>query len=112
MPSVSAAADLVIFRAGSSTLSELSLLRKPAILVPYPNVTNNHQLHHAQVLAKAGGAVVMEEGSFTQDSLFGALSELLLSPERMDEMSKAMKSCGISDATDRITDIILGIANH
>lgn len=107
MPRVMAAADLVICRAGASTLSELTLLGKPAILVPSPNVTNNHQEKNARVLEAAGGARVLLEGQFTQDNLLGEISDMLSDPEKLLEMSGQMKKLGVPDATDKIADVIL-----
>jgi UDP-N-acetylglucosamine--N-acetylmuramyl-(pentapeptide) pyrophosphoryl-undecaprenol N-acetylglucosamine transferase len=64
MPRVMAAADLVMCRAGASTLAELTYMGKPVILVPSPNVTNNHQEKNARVIENAGGAKVFLEGEF------------------------------------------------
>lgn len=108
MPRVMAAADLVLCRAGASTLSELTLLGKPAILVPSPNVTNNHQEKNARVLEAAGGARVLLEGQFTQDCLLGEISDMLSDPVKLLEMSAKMKKLGVPDAADKIADVILG----
>lgn len=110
MPRVLAAADLVICRAGASSLAELTLLGKPAILVPSPNVANNHQEKNARVLEEAGGARVRLEGQFTQDSLFGEVSDLLQNPNTLLEMSARMKELGVPDAVERITDEVLTLA--
>ena len=110
MPRVLAAADLVICRAGASSLAELTLLGKPAILVPSPNVANNHQEKNARVLEAAGGARVRLEGQFTQDSLLGEVSELLSNPTTLLEMSAKMKELGVPDAVEKITDVVLGLA--
>ena len=112
MPRVMAAADLVICRAGASTLSELTLLGKPAILVPSPNVTNNHQERNARVLEAAGGARVLLEGQFTQDSLLGEISNLLSDPERLLVMSGKMKSLGFPDAAEKIADVVQELVNE
>ena len=69
MPLVMDAADLVLCRAGASTLAELTCIGKPAVLIPSPNVTNNHQERNARVLEHAGGAKVLLEGAFTADDL-------------------------------------------
>ena len=110
MPLVMAAADLVMCRAGASTLAELTAMGKPAVLIPSPNVTNNHQEKNARVLAEAGGARLLLEPDFTADSLLGLVSELLHHPEQLDEMSVRMSALGLPDATDRIADIVLGLA--
>ena len=109
MPLVMAAADLVICRSGASTLSELAVLGKPAVLVPSPNVTNNHQEKNARVLEKAGAAVVIPESEITEDKLLGSVSLLLSRPDTLDAMSEQMKKIGISDATEKIAAIILDL---
>lgn len=110
MPRVMAAADLVLCRAGASTLSELSFMGKPVILVPSPNVTNNHQEKNARVLEKAGGAKVLLEGKFDAESLLASVRELLHDGDALSKMSDAMKSLALPGATDRICDIILDLA--
>lgn len=109
MPLVMAAADLVVCRSGASTLSELCVLGKPAILVPSPNVTNNHQEKNARVLEKAGAAVLIPESEITPDKLLGSVSLLLTRPETLEAMSAQMRSIGVSNATERIADIVLSL---
>lgn len=107
MPLVMAASDLVICRSGASTLSELAVLGKPAILVPSPNVTNNHQEKNARVLEKAGAAVLIPEREVTADKLLGSVSLLLSQPDTLNSMSEQMRKIGISDATEKIANIVL-----
>ena len=109
MPRVMAAADLILCRAGASTLSELAYMGKPVILVPSPNVTNNHQEKNARVLEKAGGAKVFLEGEFDAQSLLDTVRELLGDEDKLTEMSEAMRSLAVPGATDRICDIILSL---
>ncbi len=112
MPRVMAAADLVICRSGASTLSELAVLGKPAILVPSPNVTSNHQEKNARVLEKAGAAVLIPESEITPDKLLGSVSLLLSRPDTLAAMSEQMKKIGVTNATERITDIVLELADR
>ena len=107
MPLVMAAADLVLCRAGASTLAELTYLGKPAILVPSPYVTNNHQEKNARVLEHTGGAKVLLEPDLTGDDLLSAIRALLADPAALERMAGNMKSCGVPDATERIADIVL-----
>ena len=109
MPRVMAAADLILCRAGASTLSELAYMGKPVIIVPSPNVTNNHQEKNARVLEKAGGAKVFLEGEFDAQSLLDTVRELLGDEGKLSEMSEAMRSLAVPGATDRICDIILSL---
>lgn len=111
MPQVMAAADLVVCRSGASTLSELGILGKPAILVPSPNVTNNHQEKNARVLEKAGAAVLIPESDITADKLLGSVSLLLSRPDTLNAMAEQMKKLGVGDATERISDIVLELTS-
>lgn len=107
MPRVMTAADLVMCRAGASTISELCYMGKPVIIVPSPNVTNNHQEKNARVLEAAGGAKVLLEGEFDAQSLLADVKELLSDDEKLSAMSAAMTSLAAEDATERICGIIL-----
>ena len=102
MAVVMRAADLVICRAGASTISELTALGVPALIVPSPYVTNNHQEKNARVLEEAGGAVVLLEKDSSGQALFQAACAILHDEPRRLEMEKAMASLGIRDATERI----------
>lgn len=108
MPRVMAAADLIMCRSGASTLGELTALGRPAILVPSPNVTNNHQEKNARVLEAAGAARVRLEGEFTAESLYNEVCALLGDRPELESMSRAMARQGVREATDRIAEIILG----
>ena len=110
MSRVMAAADLVLCRAGASTLSELAMMGKPAVLVPSPNVTNNHQEKNARVLEKAGGAIVLPEPGLTSETLVKTVMELIHDTARLEKMEQAMRGYAVPDATERITDVVLGLA--
>ncbi len=109
MPRVMAAADLILCRAGASTLAELTYLGKPVIIVPSPNVTDNHQEKNARVLEKAGGARVLLEGEFDAASLLEEVQKLLNDRGSLQNMAAAMHSLSVSDATERICDQILSL---
>ena len=109
MPRVMAAADLILCRAGASTLAELTYLGKPVLIVPSPNVTDNHQEKNARVLEKAGGAKVFLEGQFDAASLLREVRSLLKDPKQLAAMSAAMRSLAARDATERICDEILSV---
>lgn len=87
------AADVVISRAGASTLCELTALGKPAILVPSPYVTDNHQEYNARAVENAGGAKVILEKDFNPDTISGALNEML-SGDVLAKMKKSSKAVG------------------
>lgn len=107
MPRVMAAADLILCRAGASTLAELTYLGKPSLIVPSPNVTDNHQEKNARVLERAGGAKVFLEGEFDAASLLTEVRALLADRETLDAMGSAMAALAVPEATDRICDRIL-----
>ncbi|MCD7748867.1 MAG: UDP-N-acetylglucosamine--N-acetylmuramyl-(pentapeptide) pyrophosphoryl-undecaprenol N-acetylglucosamine transferase [Oscillospiraceae bacterium] len=110
MPKVMAAADVIICRSGASTISELTYLGKPAVIVPSPNVVNNHQEKNARVLADAGAARMLLEGAIDGAALYNEVTSLLHDPQAMARMHMASRNLGVDDATDRITSIVLGLA--
>jgi len=98
MPIAMAAADLVISRAGAMTLSELAGMGKAAILIPSPNVADNHQYHNAKALADAKAAILVEEREFDEGMLAVAVESLLNNPERRNEMGRAIRAFRGEDA--------------
>ena len=109
MAPVMRAADLVLCRAGASTISELTALGIPALIVPSPYVTNNHQEKNARVLEQAGGAVVVLEKDSSGQALFQAACGILRDGDRRTAMENAMSALGIRDATERIYQTVLEI---
>ena len=109
MARVCRAADLVICRAGASTISELTALGVPALMVPSPYVTNNHQEKNARALEESGGAVVLLERECSGQALVQAASGILRDEERRAEMERSMLSLGIRDAGERIWQTVLEI---
>ncbi len=101
MPLRMSAADLVVSRAGAMTLSELGRMALPAVLVPSPNVTDDHQLINANTVANAGAALVAEEKTFGEGTLTAAVESLLADSERLREMGQAAKRFTDAD-TDRL----------
>lgn len=112
MAPVMRAADLVICRAGASTISELTALGVPALIVPSPYVTNNHQEKNARVLESAGGAEVLLEKDCSGQAMFQAACGILHDTERRKQMEMAMASLGIRDATERIYQTVLEICQE
>ena len=109
MDLVMRAADLVISRAGASTIGELTALGVPALMVPSPYVANNHQEKNARALEEAGGAAVLLEGECTPQRLFQTTCAILKDEQRLRDMEQAMASLGIRDATERIYEVIKNI---
>lgn len=100
------AADVVICRAGAMTLTELAMMRKPAILIPSPNVTDNHQYKNAKVLADAGAAVLLEESELSFESINGAVSDIYQSREKRESICKAIAEFATPDVDRRIYEEI------
>ncbi|MEL4106012.1 UDP-N-acetylglucosamine--N-acetylmuramyl-(pentapeptide) pyrophosphoryl-undecaprenol N-acetylglucosamine transferase [Oscillospiraceae bacterium WX1] len=110
MPTVMAAADLVVCRGGASTLAELTLMGKPAVIVPSPNVTNNHQEKNAAQLSKAGGAVVLHERDCTGEKLYQTVKRLVSNKQQLAEMAVSMKKAGVPDSAKKIVELIISMS--
>ena len=113
MPLVMDAADLVLCRAGASTLAELSCIGKPAILIPSPNVTNNHQEKNARALESAGGCRVLLEKDATPQKLYDEIGDMLSDPLRLHAMGENATVLAAHDASEKIyREILRAIENH
>ncbi len=106
MPTVMAAADLVICRAGAATISEVAAAGKPAIFVPSPNVTDNHQEKNARILEQHGGAVVLRESECSGEKLYEETKRLLGAREDLEAMGRAVQETAVPDSAERIYQII------
>ena len=114
MPTVMAAADVIISRAGASTLNEIGASGTPCILIPSPNVTNDHQTKNARVLAERGGAVLIPEGEDMGQKLYDTVIELMGDHERRSAMSAALRNVVVLDCAQRMCGMIeeLAAKNH
>ena len=106
MPTCMAAADLVICRAGAITLSEIQAMGKPAILIPSPNVAENHQYHNAMALVNAGAAEIIEESELSGETLMKTVDKMLLDPEKLNTISENSRKMAITDANERIYSVV------
>ena len=111
MPELLAAADLVISRAGALTLAELEAVGRAAVLIPSPNVAENHQYYNALELQKAGAAVVIEEKNLTGEGLIETVQQLLAQPGKLAEMGANAKTLGNPHSLDLITEKLLKLVN-
>ncbi|HED24178.1 MAG TPA: undecaprenyldiphospho-muramoylpentapeptide beta-N-acetylglucosaminyltransferase, partial [Firmicutes bacterium] len=102
MPAALAAADLAVTRSGATTLAEITAIGLPAILIPSPNVVNNHQYYNARVLADAGAAVLIEEKDFNCLSLKSEIDRLFGDPETLAGMGRHSRKLGLTDAAARL----------
>ncbi len=102
MPEALAAADLAITRSGATTLAELTALGLPAILVPSPNVVNNHQYFNARILADVGAAILIEEKDFNRDRLEREINRISGKPDLRAGMKQKSRALGVVDAAERL----------
>ena len=105
-----AAADVVVSRAGAITVSEIAALAKPSILIPSPNVVRNHQEQNAREFEAKGAAVVITEDILTSDILYDKIVEMTLDKQRLNEMSKNVRTLAKCDALDEIYKVVKKIA--
>ncbi len=108
MPLILSAADLAITRSGAITLAELAASKTPAILVPSPNVAEDHQRKNAEAYAKGGAALIIEEDDFTPEKMREALFSLLCNEQRIRSMGRAAAQLYNQSTAKRIVEIIKG----
>lgn len=108
MAAAYAAASLVVSRAGASSISELELLAKPAILVPSPNVAEDHQTKNARALSSRGAAVLITDADARQSLVSEAL-RLIADPDRLRSMSEKATALALPDSDSKIASIVLDI---
>ncbi|MFL5239302.1 MAG: undecaprenyldiphospho-muramoylpentapeptide beta-N-acetylglucosaminyltransferase [Rhizomicrobium sp.] len=106
MPQRMSAAHLVISRSGASTISELAVIGRPSILVPYPFATDDHQTANASVLAEAGAAWLIPQPEFRADTLCALLCEILARPNELTRQAEAAAMLGKPDAAQRLADLV------
>jgi UDP-N-acetylglucosamine--N-acetylmuramyl-(pentapeptide) pyrophosphoryl-undecaprenol N-acetylglucosamine transferase len=99
-----AAADLIVCRAGATSLAEITASGKAAILIPYPWAANDHQTKNAQAMADAEAAVVINESELTSGKLFGALENLLSDEKKLKKLEKNSARLGNINAAANIVD--------
>ena len=112
LPEQMAKAHLVIGRAGASTVAELTVMGRPAILVPLPHALDNDQLQNALRLSDADAAWCLEQKNYTPQFLAGALADLLTSPDKLAEAAAAARAQGRPDAVTRLADLVEELVGH
>lgn len=103
-------ADVVICRSGAMTVTELSALGVPSILVPFPHAVDDHQTRNAEHLARHGAAVLMPQGSLNADSLATELRQLAGDRTRLQNMSDAARQCFVPKAAEVVAEALLEVA--
>jgi UDP-N-acetylglucosamine--N-acetylmuramyl-(pentapeptide) pyrophosphoryl-undecaprenol N-acetylglucosamine transferase len=106
LPQRMAAAHLVIARAGASTVAELAVIGRAAILVPLPHALDQDQAANGAVLAATGAALVVTQKDFTPQWLAARLREFLAAPENLRDMGQRAHSAGTADAAERLADLV------
>jgi UDP-N-acetylglucosamine--N-acetylmuramyl-(pentapeptide) pyrophosphoryl-undecaprenol N-acetylglucosamine transferase len=109
LPDLMARSDLVVGRAGGTTVSEIAVLGLPAVLVPYPHHKYRHQLLNARALARTGGARLLDERDLGAESLRAVFAETLFAPERLAAMERGTLSAGRPGAADAVIDLPLSL---
>ena len=102
MPQCLSAADLVIGRAGAMTLTEIEAKAKASILIPSPNVAENHQFHNAMALVRRGAAEIIEEKDLTGEALWKKVETILSDPDRLRSLGENAGKMEVADASERI----------
>jgi UDP-N-acetylglucosamine--N-acetylmuramyl-(pentapeptide) pyrophosphoryl-undecaprenol N-acetylglucosamine transferase len=110
VPVLLARAQLVIARAGASTVAELTAIGRPAILVPYRYAADDHQSANARALDAAGAAWVMSETDFTPEALARRIETVLAAPETLAAAAQAARRLGRPDAAQRLADLVIAAA--
>jgi UDP-N-acetylglucosamine--N-acetylmuramyl-(pentapeptide) pyrophosphoryl-undecaprenol N-acetylglucosamine transferase len=110
LPARMASAHLVVGRAGASTVSELAVIGRPSILVPFPHALDQDQAANAAILSASGAATVVPQMEFTPERLAQLLRDALDHPAELVKAAKAAKSVGVIDAADRLAELVMGIA--
>lgn len=103
--------DLIVARSGAMTITEISNLGKASILVPLPNVSNNHQMYNAKVLEKIGAAKIIENDKLNGELLNKTINEIVLNKEELKLMGSSAFSIAINDTQDKIFQEILALLN-
>jgi UDP-N-acetylglucosamine--N-acetylmuramyl-(pentapeptide) pyrophosphoryl-undecaprenol N-acetylglucosamine transferase len=106
MTDVMANVDLLIGRAGATSIAEFTALGLPAILIPSPYVTNDHQTKNAQSLVNAGAVKMITDAELTGENLVEAVDEIMADSEKRENMAKASRQEGIPDAAERLWALV------
>ncbi len=110
LPARMASAHLVVARAGASTVSELAVIGRPSLLVPFPHALDQDQAANAAVLAASGAATVIHQPAFTPERFAAELRRALDEPERLEAAAAAAKAAGVANAAERLADLVMATA--
>jgi UDP-N-acetylglucosamine--N-acetylmuramyl-(pentapeptide) pyrophosphoryl-undecaprenol N-acetylglucosamine transferase len=105
-------AQLVISRAGASSIADLTVIGRPSILIPFAAATGDHQTANARGLVQAGGAILIPEKALNTDVLSEHINTVLTNPKAATQMANAAMGAGRPDATDRLVDMVLALSQE
>ncbi|MEW6097315.1 MAG: undecaprenyldiphospho-muramoylpentapeptide beta-N-acetylglucosaminyltransferase [bacterium] len=109
LPIAYQSSDLVVCRAGATTLAEIIACNLPAILIPYPYATDNHQEHNAKLLVEKGAAVMIKESELSTEKLTKTIIELVQNRDKLHTMTKNYQSFKVTDATQNVINVIYSL---
>lgn len=109
LPRLMKVTDLMITRAGASTMSEITALGVPSIFIPSPYVTNNHQYKNAMDLVKENAGLIIEEKDLTKENLINLIDDTLNNKEKYNTIKKNLKKLGITNSEERIYEVLKGM---
>jgi UDP-N-acetylglucosamine--N-acetylmuramyl-(pentapeptide) pyrophosphoryl-undecaprenol N-acetylglucosamine transferase len=112
MPARIASSHLVVCRSGASTVAELAVIGRPAIMIPLPHALDQDQKANALVLARAGGGWMVEQRDMSEGRLSADLTDLMGHPDRLSAASEAARNTGRPDAVERLADLVERVASH
>lgn len=106
MPALMKVTDLIVTRAGASTMSEILALNIPSIFIPSPYVTNNHQYKNAMDLVNKNAGLILEEKNLNKDNLINLIDKTLSNKEQYNNIKNNLKQLGIKDSSSRIYEVL------
>jgi UDP-N-acetylglucosamine--N-acetylmuramyl-(pentapeptide) pyrophosphoryl-undecaprenol N-acetylglucosamine transferase len=110
LPRLMAESDLVLGRAGGTTLAEIAVIGVPAVLVPYPHHRDRHQHLNARSFEEGGAACVLDERTLDPGSLRKVFEDILFVPERLEAMGRSARSMARPGASDSVLDLALDLS--
>ena len=111
MPEILPDIKLIVGRSGATSIAEITALGIPAIFVPSPYVTHDHQTKNAMSVSKVGAAKLIPEAELTSDKLFQEVNDIMSDAAVQQEMSDNSKKIGVPDAADRLIKVLTGLVN-
>jgi UDP-N-acetylglucosamine--N-acetylmuramyl-(pentapeptide) pyrophosphoryl-undecaprenol N-acetylglucosamine transferase len=112
MASAYAASDLIICRAGATSLAEITVAGKASVLIPFPYAANDHQTENARAMVEAGAAAMIRENDLTVETLYSLVESLLGDDKKLRGMEEKSKALGRPDAAARIVDACVRLAEE